>query len=94
MRLNTIQSVVMCLIGLIALSFMILSENLGWGNLWVECIDIFAWVFLWETVDLFFLERAVIRRKAKRYWAFEKMEVLFFPLSPTEGEQEEEELAQ
>lgn len=91
MRLNTIQSVVMCVIGLIALSIMILAENLGWANLWVECIDIFAWVFLWEAVDLFFLERAVIRRKARRFLAFEKMQVLFLPLSAPDTAQADNE---
>lgn len=81
MRLNAIQSVVLFAIGIVALLVMILAEQLDWGALWIECIDIFAWVFLWETVDLFFLERSALRRRAKRYLSFEKMEVIFHPLS-------------
>lgn len=81
MFINTLQSVVMFGIGLIGLMFMILAQQLGWGEIWVECIDIFAWVFLWETVDLFFLERATLRRKARRFLAFAKMEVNFYSLS-------------
>ena len=81
MHLNTIQAVIMFIIGVVALGVMIAGERLGWGEIWVECIDIFAWVFLWETVDVFCLERTALRRRAMRYLAFVNMNVTFLPLS-------------
>ena len=81
MRFNAIQTVVMLVVGLLALSVMVIGEQLGWGEVWIECIDIFAWVLLWESVDIFFLERTALKRRAKRYLSFIKMHVEFFPLS-------------
>lgn len=81
MRLHAIQAIIMFVVGLIALSVMVVGEQLGWGEVWVECVDIFAWVFLWESVDIFFLERAALKRRAKRYLFLTKMNVEFFPLS-------------
>lgn len=81
LKRNAIQSAVMFLVGIVALAVMFIGEHFGWSQIWIECIDIFAWVFVWETVDLFFLERATIRRRMKRYQAFIHMKVVFFPLS-------------
>ena len=86
MFINTIQALVMFTIGVIALVVMIVAERLGWGQIWIECIDIFAWVFLWESVDVFFLERMTLRRRAKRHLAFIRMDVKFYPLSALETE--------
>lgn len=79
LRRNAVVSLIMFLVGLSALVVMFLGEFLGWNQIWIECIDIFAWVFIWETVDLFFLERASLRRKRKRCLAFREIKVLFFP---------------
>lgn len=81
MRINAVQAIIMFVIGVLALGVMIIGEHLGWGEVWVECLDIFAWVFLWESVDIFFLERTALRRRANRYLSFVKMNVQFFPLS-------------
>lgn len=80
LRRNAHQSLAMFFIGLLALTVMFLGEFLGWNQIWLECIDIFAWVFVWETVDLFFLERTTLRHKMKRYLAFLNLHVDFYPL--------------
>ena len=90
MRSNAIQSAIMLTVGLLALAVMILGEHLGWGQIWIECIDIFAWVFLWETVDLFFLTRTMLRRRARRYLAFMRIHIKFFSLT---SQQPPEEIA-
>lgn len=79
LKRNAVVSLLMFLVGLFGLVVMFLGEFLGWNPIWIECIDIFAWVFIWETVDLFFLERAALRRKRKRCLAFLTMKVRFFP---------------
>ena len=46
----------MFLVGVAALGSMFFAESFGVKQLWIECIDIFAWVFIWEAVDLQFIE--------------------------------------
>ena len=45
---------------------MFVLSELGAGAVWTECVDIFAWVFLWEAVDQFFIERKGVLLKMKR----------------------------
>ena len=63
MRRNLLISVVMLLIGIAALS----------GGV------TFTWVFIWEAVDLFFLERSVLRREKYRCLSFIAAKVSYFP---------------
>lgn len=65
------------IIGILALSFMFLCDGLNVYQLWIECVDIFAWVFLWEAVDQFFIERASLLITQKRYSKFVEMQCLF-----------------
>lgn len=65
------------IIGIIALGFMIVLSNRNIKELWVECIDIFAWVFLWEAVDQLFIERGSLVTRRKRLSSFYNMEINF-----------------
>lgn len=56
-----------------------LLDRLGANGVWVECVDIFAWVFLWEAVDQFFIERGLLLLKRKRDLAFIRIEINFYP---------------
>ena len=58
-----IISFIMMLLGIIALTALILVECFT-DNLYITSIaEIAAWVFIWEAVDIFFLQRAVIKAK-------------------------------
>lgn len=65
MRRNAILSAIMAAVGIlvlvVAISFHILEIPVV-----SEVIDIFAWVFLWEAVDMFFFQRSVLRRERTR----------------------------
>ena len=50
----------------------------------LEVIDIFAWVFLWEAVDLFCFECTALRIKSWRYLALSSCVVEYLPLTKSE----------
>lgn len=61
-------SIIMALIGIMALSLMIIFNINNIGNeITSEIINIFAWVFIWEAVDIYFLQRTVIKLKMRKY---------------------------
>ncbi len=77
---------IMALVGVIALCVMIGMEITGTRAAVVsEVIDIFAWVFIWEAVDLSCLEYAALRIKSWRYLALSACVIEYLPL--TNGEE-------
>ena len=78
-------ALLMAIIGVIALSFIIGLELTG-SNLPIvgEVIDIFAWVFLWETVDLLCFELTALRIKSWRYLALSACVIEYLPLANKE----------
>ena len=60
---NFLFSMVMFFVGLLALAVLFLSYSF-FPNAYVDVIlEIVVWVFLWEAVDAFFLERSQINHK-------------------------------
>lgn len=59
MRRNYVLSALLFLIGLLVFALMfILDHFLGDGlGMWSEVIDVIAWVFIWEAVDIAFIEK-------------------------------------
>ncbi|MGN0802557.1 MAG: hypothetical protein ACI4MF_08200 [Candidatus Faecivicinus sp.] len=80
MRRNAILSGAMLIVGIIGLAGMFVAEHCNARQLWIECIDIFAWVFLWEAVDLRFIERRRLRLQRQRLEAFIAMKVDYQPI--------------
>ena len=82
LRRNNVVSLVFAIIGILGLTFMIICDQLlNMQQIWVEVIDIFAWVFLWEAVDQFFIERRKLIFNRKRLQAFTEMPITFKPLN-------------
>ena len=77
MRRKTIIATWFSVVGILALAFMFLISRLGINDLWTECVDIFAWVFLWEAVDQFFIERSGLMLRKKRLDNFIDMKIIF-----------------
>lgn len=77
MKRKTVISAWFSVVGIIALAFMFFIGRLGINDLWVECVDIFAWVFIWEAVDQFFIERGGLLLRKNRLDNFVNMEILF-----------------
>lgn len=81
LKRNLVTAILFSLVGVCGLIFMIVYSHLGKNEIWVECIDIFAWVFLWEAIDQFFIQRTVLNRKRKRICALCEITVDFLPLN-------------
>lgn len=81
LRRNLLLSLIMAIIGVLGLTAVVLLSFFGDMPVLVEVIDIFAWVFLWEAVDQFFLERGVLRIERNRCLRFIEARILFFPLT-------------
>ena len=61
-RVSTI-ALIMALFGVVTLTILVLL-NYFWDNFYVSTIvEIAAWVFVWEAVDYFFLQRPQIKAK-------------------------------
>ena len=63
------------IVGIIALAFMFICSNMGIKQIWIECINIFAWVFIWEAVDLLFIEQNSLLIRRKRLINFIEMSI-------------------
>lgn len=76
LKRKTFFATIMCLIGIFALALMIIGSRF-YNEIWTECVDIFAWVFIWEAVDLFFIQKGTLKILYKRYDNFIKMQINF-----------------
>ena len=56
-------SFIMMLLGIIALTTLILVEYFTYNIYITSIAEIAAWVFVWEAVDIFFLQRAALKAK-------------------------------
>ena len=55
-------------------------------EIFTEIIDIFAWVFMWEAVDIFFLQCTMLNFKQKRYLRLYDSIIEYLPLKDCYGE--------
>ena len=76
-RFNLFAVILLALAGIATLALAFNVES----HIWSEVIDIAAWVFLWEAVDIGVFRNREIRRKCRRYLNYTSMEVEFLPLS-------------
>jgi hypothetical protein len=59
---------IMAFVAILVLTVMIGLDLSGINNaVALEVLDIVAWVFMWEAVDIFFMKTTFIRLKEKRY---------------------------
>lgn len=57
---NSVLAIIMLVIGVLILSAEIVLRYRGLDSILLEVTDIAAWVFLWEAVDLLFLQRTIL----------------------------------
>lgn len=73
MKRNTIIAALLALTGFIILALAICVKNV----VWAELIDIIAWVFLWEAVDINFFRNKSLRLKQRRYLSYITMNIIY-----------------
>lgn len=66
LRRNAALALVMTLLAAAILALYVCLELYNAGYVLLELIDITAWVFMWEAVDLFFLQRPVLKAEQVR----------------------------
>ena len=73
LRRNMLFALTMLILGVLFIGFLILEMHFLNNYILSTILEIAAWVFIWEAVDSFFLERSVIKRKryqmARLYYA-------------------------
>ena len=77
---NWIIALVLFLLGMATIAVSIIVGRFG-REIWMEAIDIVAWVFCWEAVDMAFFKTRSLSINKKRYSAMSKMTIQFFPLT-------------
>ena len=73
---NRTVTVLLALVGILALALALLLEYLT-SPVWVEVIDIVAWVFLWEATYIYFFESRKLKYTRRKYVSYVAMKVEF-----------------
>lgn len=81
LRFNSIAFILLTLAGILTL-ILAFAVN---SHIWSEIIDIAAWVFLWEAVDIFFFKRRRSNIERNRYLSYMLIKVEYFPLNQHEA---------
>ncbi len=81
--LRNILSSILFLLGILTLVLMFVLDFLTGSNLglWKEVIDIVAWVFIWESVDLFIIQRLENNAKYRMFKNVINADIVFTPLT-------------
>lgn len=77
-KIKAISSMILLFFGIIVIGIMIWLDYQFFNdrnNIWIEVIDIFAWVLVWEAFDKFIFERKDVKNMAKRAIKFKNAEI-------------------
>ena len=80
LRTHNVIAIILAVLGVVVLALAVLLDQFE-AVLWSEVVDIAAWVFLWESVDIFFFKTRELKGKRKRYSAFLKMKITYEKLT-------------
>ncbi len=72
---NTTLALALALVGIFILAVSLIMD----GILWSEVMDIAAWVFLWEAVDIVAFRQRELRLCRYRYTQFTEMVIEYLP---------------
>lgn len=75
LKRNNVASLILALAGIFALIVALFLQYSFDSLIWAEVVDIAAWVFLWETVDIIFFKTRHLRNNQKRYASFINMNI-------------------
>lgn len=81
LKRNALLSIIMLFIGAIIFSIAIVLEYREFQLLWLDILDVAAWVFVWESVDLFVLQRAALKAELLKYYKMISAEIIFKDVS-------------
>ena len=76
-RKNTIQTVTMTFLAALTFALALILTNRAVQSVFLEMIDVVAWVFMWEAADIFFFQRSTLRMKRLRYFNLIQADISF-----------------
>ena len=76
-RRNNIIVASLTLLGILVLTLQLLFDYIISNSILSEVINIFAWVLLWEAVDVGFFKNHKIKLKQNRYLSYIDMDITF-----------------
>lgn len=79
LKRNAMIALLLTLAGVVALVTAFLIEYQTANLIWTEIVDIIAWVFLWEAVDISAFKNRGLRLKRFRCLAFMAMKIEYYP---------------
>lgn len=77
MRSHLFLSLIMTFVGAFFFALSLIVEKNSDNQILFNIIDIIAWVFVWEAVDIFFLERAKLKYKRQRCFEIMNSKISF-----------------
>lgn len=78
LRRNAVSAIVMLLFSACVFALAVVLETTTGANAVIlNMLDVFAWVFTWEAVDMLFLQRPKLRKQQKRNAAAFDAEIVF-----------------
>lgn len=80
LKRNNFFAMILTVVGVFILVLALLLEGKTDNLVWPEVIDIAAWVFLWEAVDVSAFENRSLRLKNRRYRSFLSMKVEYIEI--------------
>lgn len=81
LKRNNIITVLLTIAGISVLALQLFLEYITNNLLWTEVIDIVAWVFLWEAVDISAFGNRSLRLKNKRYLSYLSMKTEYVDIT-------------
>ncbi len=82
--LNLKSTLFLLLAGIVYFALLTLVSFFLKNDLWIEVLSIVGWVFIWEAVEVFFLERPKLRRMKYRYYALMNAKIIFIDVKRKE----------
>ena len=77
LTVNAVSAAVMTLIAVVVFALYIALEVLKTGYIVLAITDIAAWVFMWEAIDLFFIQRKILKFEKMRDNALMTARIVF-----------------
>lgn len=78
LKRNALIALLLALTGILILASAFLIEYRTGSAFWTEVVDIAAWVFLWEAVDISVFRSRELRIKRSRYLSFLSMNIEYY----------------
>ncbi len=79
-KTNLIISAILAFIGIALLAFSIIVGEIG-SAIWMEAVDIVAWVFCWEAVDVVAFKNRSLKINSLKYKALSEMQIEFYSIN-------------